>query len=80
MRFQVAEGNISSNAFLRRVGVHHADAVILGAFDGPADLGPVDADARVRECVCACVSEFAWCVCSIICPRFNNTDHVNAHS
>lgn len=45
--FKVEEGNLTSNAFLRRAGVAEADAVILGELAGQAGLRPVDADAQV---------------------------------
>ncbi|KAF5829189.1 hypothetical protein DUNSADRAFT_16434 [Dunaliella salina] len=50
VHFQVAQGNLSSNAFLRKLGVAQADAVVLGT-PGQAGWQPLDADAQVAASV-----------------------------
>eukprot|EP00983_Pelagomonas_calceolata_P098760 1158384-Pelagomonas_calceolata.AAC.13 len=48
VHFHVAQGNLTSNAFLRKMGVAQADAVVIGDPGQAAGWRPVDADAQVR--------------------------------
>mmetsp|Transcript_26032 Transcript_26032/g.70499 ORF Transcript_26032/g.70499 Transcript_26032/m.70499 type:complete len:776 (-) Transcript_26032:2042-4369(-) len=51
VHFHVAQGNLTSNAFLRKMGVAQADAVVIGDPGQAAGWRPVDADAQVAASI-----------------------------